>query len=117
MVLVIWSCVFGVLAEAALVVNWRILAASDAAPEGIVRFVWVWPITWGSLAILGILTLLVASSLSTDHMERSATRMAAAMILRLLAPILLVIGPGLMLMYAVVMVMAAMGATQPSPAM
>tara|TARA_B100001059_G_scaffold110549_1_gene110679 strand:- start:1527 stop:1880 length:354 start_codon:yes stop_codon:yes gene_type:complete len=116
MVLVIWSCVFGVLAEAALVANWRILAASDAASEGIVQFVWVWPITWGSFTVLGILTLLVASGLSTNALDRSATRTAVVMILRLLAPILLVIGPGLMLMYAVVMVMAAMGATQASPA-
>ena len=91
MVLVIWSCVFGVLAEAALVANWRILAASDAASEGIVQFVWVWPITWGSFAVLGILTLLVASGLSTDALDRSDTRTAVVMILRLLAPILLVI--------------------------
>ena len=115
MPLLLWSFIIGVLAEVALIANWRILAARDAAPDGIVQFTWVWPVSWFVLLVLGAISLLLAGRLSKGGVSLSNTSTAVVMLLRLIAPILLLIGPGLMLLYSLVMVMAAISATQGPP--
>ena len=115
MPLLLWSFIIGVLAEVALIANWRILAAREAAPDGIVQFTWIWPITWFVLFFFGSCALLLAGRLSRGGASSSNTRTAEVMLLRLVSPILLVIGPVLMLLYSLVMVFAAISATQGPP--
>jgi len=115
MPLLLWSFIIGVLAEVALVANWRILAAREAAPDGIVRFIWAWPVSWFVLFLLGGGALLLAARLSRGCSPISSTNTASIMLFRLVAPILLVIGPVLMLLYSLVMVFAAISATQGPP--
>ena len=105
------SFAIALLAEGALVINWRVLAARDAAPAGIFDFIWIWPCVWAALLLLGIACMRLSSRLAAGAIGLQTGRIAAVMVLRLFPPILLVVGPGLMLLYSLVMMIAAFGAT------
>lgn len=111
MPMLVLSVAIALLAETALVVNWRVLDSRDAAPPGIFDFIWIWPCTWAVLLVLGLISMLCSSRLAAGTIGLQTGRTAAAMVLRLVAPILLIVGPGLMLLYSLVMVLAAFGAT------
>ena len=111
MPMLLLSFAIAVLAEVALFINWRVLDARDAAPAGIFDFIWIWPCTWAVLLGLGLGCMLLSSRMASRTIGLQSGRTAAVMVLRLFAPILLVVGPGLMLLYSLVMVLAAVGAT------
>lgn len=111
MPLLLWSIGIALLTELALLLNWKLLASSGTLPPGIVRFLWIWPCTWLVLATLGVGSLAMAARMSRDASSLTTGRTAAVMLLKLLAPILLVITPGMMLLYSVLMVLAAYGVT------
>ena len=111
MPLLLWSLGIALLTELALVLNWKLLASSGVVPAGIVRFLWIWPSTWVVLLALGTGCLMLAARLSPGASSLTTGRTAAVMLLKLLAPILLVITPGMMMLYSLLMVLAAFGVT------
>lgn len=113
--MVLASLVIALLAEAALIGNWRLLASHDAAPPGIVQFCWIWPLSWLLLLLLGVSAMLLERRLSLRTLGLSSTRVAVIMLLQLLAPMLLVISPLLVLLYCVIMLLTAIGVTQVPP--
>ncbi len=111
MPLLLWSIGIALLAELALLLNWKLLASSGVVPPGIVKFLWIWPCTWLVLVMLGTACLMLAGRWSPSASSLTTGRTAVVMLLKLLAPILLVITPGMMLLYSLLMVLAAFGVT------
>jgi hypothetical protein len=107
------SAILALLAEAALLVNWRILAPHIESDAGVFTMVWVWPLCWAGLVVLAVLCLLVERMHSTDTPALQTRGIAIAMVMRLLIPVLLLVSPAIILLYAVVMVLMAAGVTAP----
>ena len=107
------SLILAIAAEVALILNWRILAPHIEADAGVFTMVWVWPLSWVGLVLLAALCLVV-ERMNVDHdLVQGGRRLAVAMVMRLSIPMLLLVGPGIILLYAVVMVLMAAGVTAP----
>ena len=107
------SAILAVLAEGALFLNWRILVPHIDSDAGVFTMVWVWPLCWVGLVVLGTLCLLIERMHSTDTPALRTRPIAIAMVMRLLIPVLLLVGPAIILLYSVVMVLMAAGVTAP----
>lgn len=107
------SFLVALLGEVALLLTWRVLASSNAIGPGVIKICWIWPLSWLVLLLLGVGIMLLERRLSRNTLGLADSRVAGIMLLRLCAPILLLVGPGLVLLYAGVMFLTAVGVTTP----
>ena len=108
------SACLALLAEFALLLNWRILSAHIEADAGVITMIWVWPLSWIALVALALLCLMAERMNSGDALGMRSSQIAIGMLMRLVIPVLLLVGPGLILLYAIVMVLMAAGVTAPN---
>jgi hypothetical protein len=98
--------------EVALLFNWRVLAAHGPVGSGIVDFTWIWPLVWAGMLALSLLCIAIDRMITGTIQPLRSGRTAGVMLLRLLVPMLLLVGPAIMLLYSVVMVLTAVGVTE-----
>ena len=112
--ILICSLILAIAAEAALILNWRILAPHIEADAGVFTMVWVWPLSWLGLVLMAV-SCMAIERMHVDHgLVQGGRRLAIAMVVRLCIPMLLLVGPGIIFLYAVVMVLMAAGVTAPA---
>ena len=98
--------------EVALLFNWRVLAAHGPVGRGIVDFTWIWPLVWAGMVTLALVCIAIERMATGSIQPLRTGRTAGVMVLRLLVPMLLLVGPVIMLLYSVVMVFTAVGVTE-----
>ena len=72
---------------------------------------WAWPLGWSILLVSGWLCMRLERWFGRGIGEPEQRGTASIMLLRLLSPVLLIIGPGIIVFYALVMVLTAVGVT------
>ncbi|MCH2148830.1 MAG: hypothetical protein MK095_05290 [Phycisphaerales bacterium] len=107
--LLLLSFGLGLATEAALLLNWRMLAAHGPVGSGIVDLTWIWPLVWLGMIVtaMGCMFMIRIMKVPTTHLGGRQT--AGVMLLQLLVPMLALVGPVIMLLYSLVMVLTAAG--------
>ncbi len=111
--ILVCSACLALLAEFALLLNWRILAPHIESDAGVITMTWVWPLCWLALVVLALLCLMVERMNSGETLGMPSRQIAICMLMRLVIPVLLLVGPALILLYSMVMVLMAAGITAP----
>ncbi len=109
--MILVSFVLACIAEAGFLANWWIMTSHGASGPGIATMAWAWPPSWLVLFLSASSCMWLERRLgpSENDLQRRAT--AAVMLLRLFSPALLLIGPGIVMFYSLVMVLTAIGVT------
>lgn len=98
-------------AEVGFVVNWWIMSSHAAAGPGIATMVWAWPLGWLTLILSALVCMWLERRMGTTENDLNQRDSASVMLLRLMSTALLLIGPGIVVFYAIVMVLTAIGVT------
>lgn len=109
--LLLLSLGLGIASEVALLLNWRILAAHGPVGRGIVDFTWIWPLVWLGMAATALGCIFIVRTMKVPTVQLGDRKTAGMMTLQLLIPMLLVVGPVIMLLYSLVMLLTAVGVT------
>ena len=109
--MVLFSLVLALVAEAGFLANWWIMSSHAAAGPGVATMAWAWPLGWCLLLVSGMLCMQLERRLSRGLDDLEQGRTVSIMLLRLLSPVLMIIGPGIIVFYAMIMVLTAVGVT------
>ena len=109
--LLLLSLGLGIASEVALLLNWRMLAAHGPVGRGIVDFTWIWPLVWLGMAATALGCMFIVRTMKVPTVQLGDRQTAGMMTLQLLIPMLLVVGPVIMLLYSLVMLLTAVGVT------
>jgi len=109
--MVLFSFVLALVAEAGFLANWWIMSSHAAAGPGVATMAWVWPLGWTLLLVSVLLCMQLERRLSRGLDDLEQGRTALIMLVRLLSPVLLIVGPGIIVFYAMIMVLTAVGVT------
>jgi len=109
--MILVSFVLACIAEAGFLANWWIMSSHAASGPGIATMAWAWPPAWLLLCLIASACLWLERRLGPSEEDLQQRASAAVMLLRLLSPALLIIGPGIIVFYSLVMVLTAVGVT------
>ena len=109
--LLLISIGLGVSTEVALLFNWSILASNGPVGGGVIDFTWIWPLVWLGMAVIGGGSMFLERMIAPTEELHGVRHTAGVMLLRLLGPMLLLVGPAIMFMYSLIMILTAVGVT------
>ena len=109
--MVLFSLVLALVAEVGLLVNWWIMVSHEAAGPGIATMAWTWPLGWLLLLVSALLCMHLERRLARGLDDLQQRQTASIMLMRLLTPMLLIVGPSIIVFYAMIMILTAVGVT------